>query len=467
MAYQLKKHFSKKEKIYGQFFTPRKIADFMISFSMLHLDKAEKAIDPACGDGVFLSSLIDHGFKEVWGVDIDKSAVKKIPKNIKKRAKIIIGDALIRSPTLTQNFVLPENYFDLSVGNPPFSAKYGRISDYRIKEYSISKNKKSEAIEVLFLERFITLVRHGGVVGIIVPDGILINKNYRYVREFILKYNILAVISLPRGIFRSSLSTTSKTSIIFLKKEKNVENEIFMADVQDVNDLQKILKLYREKRGLWVKPSVESLHPKTYKKLEISFRVPSYQLKELITEMRTGGTEYGKKRKFSTKGIKFISAKVVMPYGLDFKRDEKYIEPNSPMDKTYAHTKVGDLLFVRVGVGCAGRCAVVVDENDIGVADDWIYIIRVNENRVLPHYLAVFMQTNRAVKQLETMKRGVGTVTIPQSELKKLIVPVPPKNFQEKIKKMYLEMVKHTRVGNINKAKKIFEDMKKIVEDNV
>jgi len=465
---QREKFFKVKEKVLGQFFTPPEVADFIVSFALIHLDKAERAIDPACGEGVFLSALLKHGVKEVWGVDVDPNVFDKMPDSIKERVKkIIIGDALIRSPTLSQIFVLPENYFDLAVGNPPFSAKYGRISDYRLKQYKISKNKKSEAIEVLFLERFISLVRPGGIVGIIIPDGILINKNYEYVRKFILDYNIIAIISLPRGLFNSNLRTTSKTSILFLKKEKNKGSDVFMFEVNSIDELPKIIEIYKRKGGIWVKPDVDCLHPKCCKKPAIQFRsgLEVQPLEKLVIEMRTGRTEYGSKRRFTNKGLRYISAKVVTPYGLDFKRDEKFVEPNSPMDKESAHVKPNDVLFVRVGVGCAGRVAVVLDENDVGVADDWIYIIRVDKNKILPHYLAIFLQTKYGKEQLDRIKRGVGTVTIPKSELKKVLVPIPPKDFQEKIKELYIRMVNLTRAGKYNAAKELFEKMKKMVED--
>lgn len=473
MMSQREKFLKKKEKVYGQFFTPAEIADFIVSFGLLHLDKAEKAIDPACGDGVFLSSMLKHGLKEVWGVDIDSNVHSRIPRDVaeNRNVRIIIGDALTRGPTLSQTFLLPENYFDMAVGNPPFSAKFGRVSDNRVVYYEIAKNRRSEAIEVLFLERFLSLVRPGGVVGIIIPDSILVNKNYEYVRRFILnKSRIIAIISLPRRIFRSD--TTSKTSILFLKKgEEGYDNEIFIYTIEDANNISRellnVLDIYRKKGGLWVKPTLASLHPKSYIKPEIRLGrdLPIYALVELIREMRTGGTEYAAKRKFVKNGLKYISAKVVMPYGLDFKRDEKYIKPGSPMDKKFAYVKPGDVLFVRVGVGCAGRSAVVVDETDVGVADDWIYIIRVNEEKILPHYLAVYIQTEYGKVQLESMKRGVGTVTIPQSELKKLLVPIPPKNFQEDVKRAYIKMVELARSGERKNAMKMFEEIRRrIVE---
>jgi type I restriction enzyme M protein len=437
-----------------------------VDFSLKHVDSPKRAIDPACGDGVFLVALLKKGIEEVWGVDIDPNVIEYIPQWVKEKARIVIGDALVRASLIES--VLPENYFDIAVGNPPFSAKYGRVADHRLTMYEISKGESSEAIENLFIERFISLVRPGGVIGIIIPDGVLLSKRNEHVRKFILKYRILAVISLPRGMFRSIIETTSKTSILFVKKESNVGQKTFFHEiVSNTNNFDTILELYNRGEGCWDIPRSDKLHPKQCTKivLEISSKYSVKPLGELLLELKSGRTEYGEKRSFAEHGIRYISAKVVMPYGLDFKRDEKYVEPGSPMDKKTAYVKPNDILFVRVGVGSIGKAAVVIDENDLGVADDWIYIIRVNESKILPHYLAIYLQTTPAKKQLDTMKRGVGTVTIPQSELKKLLVPILPLEQQEKIRLAYIEMIKYNRAGDKNKAIYMFNTIKEMVED--
>jgi len=455
---QRENHFNHKEKVFGQFFTPYDIAEFVVDFALRHVDNADRGIDPACGDGVFLAAMLNKGLRKVWGADIDPEVLKYIPQWIKEKSKILFGDALVRSSLLGPR--IPENYFDIAVGNPPFSAKYGRITDHRLKMYEISRGRKGEAIENLFLERFIGLVRPGGVAGIIIPDGVLLSKTNEHVRRYILRYRIIAVISLPRGIFRSIIGTTSKTSILFVKKEPNNGEKTFFYEVEE--DIREALEAYEKGLGCWEIPLIEMLHPKLCRKpeLEIQTEYPMKPLGELVVEMKSGRTEYGEKRKFVEKGIRYISAKVVVPYGLDFSRSEKYIEPNSPMDKKSAYVKPGDVLFVRVGVGCIGRAAVAIDEEDVGIADDWIYIIRVNNRQILPHYLATYFYTQLARKQIEKMNRGVGTVTIPQSELRKLLVVVPSLEFQEEIRKKYVEMVKIQRSGDKEKAMGIFNELK-------
>ncbi|MEM4156438.1 MAG: N-6 DNA methylase [Archaeoglobaceae archaeon] len=135
-------HFSKKEKVLGQFLTPYPVAEFMIKFSKSFLEKKETAIDPSCGDGVFLLGLLENGFKELWGVDIDPKVLNLIPEKVQMTARIETMDALIRQSLFQP--AIPENYFDLAVGNPPFSAKYGRVKDNRLLFYELGKNKSSQ-----------------------------------------------------------------------------------------------------------------------------------------------------------------------------------------------------------------------------------------------------------------------------------------------------------------------------------
>lgn len=446
---------------------------------MEEISEKGSGCDPACGEGVFLLSMLKGGFKEVVGVDVDEVALNRaselMPPEAEGRVKLFRGNALLRQPTLTDKPLLPENYFDFVCGNPPFSAKYGRIRDLGIlSQYSLGLGRSTQAVEVLFLERFIRLAKKGGVVAIILPDGVFLNINYREVREFILRESrVFAVISLPRGIFGGGLSTTSKTSVLFAIKGERHYGEVFMAEAKSLEELPAILEMYREGSpdgvcSVWAKVSVDALHPKIHLgRTALLFKHPTYPLGELVEEIVTGATEYGEKRKFSERGLRFISAKVVTPLGLDFRKDLKFIEPGSAMDKKRAHVKVGDVVFVRVGVGTIGRTAVITDEEDVGVADDWIYIIRVKQTKVSPFYLAAFLQSKPAKLQIEKLRRGVGTVTIPKSLLAKILVPTPSPDFQAKIETTYREMVKLMREGKYEEAWKKHDALIKAVEHEI
>lgn len=423
---QANKHFSRKEKRLGQFFTPSEVSDFIVSFATKFTTTGKRACDPACGDGVFLSSLIKYDF-EPLGIDIDENIVKSLPETIKKYIRVENG------------LFLDENEkFDLVVGNPPFSSKYGRVKGDILKNFELGEHTSSQAIEILFLEKFVRLCKDGGVIGIILPQGIFSDLRLRYVREYVMNHlSVIAIISLPRNIFRSNGNkTSSKTCILIGKKEtKPTNKEIMFASINSTDEL--LLKKIKTK--IYATPN-EFLYPEFY--LGRNQMLDNFKkLKEFKIEIIQGRTRYGKERKFTTEGIPFISAKIITPIGIDFSKDKKFVEPNSNMDNKKAHTKTGDILFVRVGVGCIGRVAVVTKTSEEGVADDWIYIIRVKDNRLSPFFLAFWLQTSTIQREIKRLARGVGTVTIPIALVKELPIPIPDDNLLKKCKEKYYEIV--------------------------
>ncbi|WDC10797.1 N-6 DNA methylase [Escherichia albertii] len=140
---------------------------------------------------------------------------------------------------------------------------------------------------VLFIDRCLQLLKPGGRLLIVLPDGILCNSGDRYVREYIMgrkdektgefvggKAIVKAVISLPSDCFKLS-GTGAKTSILSLQKRHanpkqpeqflpEPQTDVFMAvaetlgyvvknNIEDynagvANDLDKIVSAY--KRGV-------------------------------------------------------------------------------------------------------------------------------------------------------------------------------------------------------------------------
>lgn len=83
---------------------------------------------------------------------------------------------------------------------------------------------------VLFIDRCLQLLKPGGKLLIVLPDGVLCNSGERYVREYIMgskddasgefhggKAKVKAVISLPSDAFKLS-GTGAKTSVLYVQK---------------------------------------------------------------------------------------------------------------------------------------------------------------------------------------------------------------------------------------------------------
>jgi len=151
------------------------------------------------------------------------------------------------------------NRFDMIVTNPPFGTnldkkfptveeddkytnekminkyieEYGDI--YREEMKQVTENidepirglftvgKTSGATEVLFIERCLDLLKAGGRMGIVLPEGVLNSSNLQSAREYFeSRAKIILIVSLPQDIFMSS-GATVKTSLVFFKKFTEAE----------------------------------------------------------------------------------------------------------------------------------------------------------------------------------------------------------------------------------------------------
>jgi type I restriction enzyme M protein len=94
--------------------------------------------------------------------------------------------------------------------------------------FDLPKSDKSKIkTEILFIERCLVLLKPGGRMGIVLPEGIYNNPSLAYVRQFVedLAY-LKAVVSLPQETFISS-GASVKASLLFLQRYTDEEKERF------------------------------------------------------------------------------------------------------------------------------------------------------------------------------------------------------------------------------------------------
>ena len=161
---------------------------------------------------------------------------------------------------------------DLVLTNPPFGKSVkteGILLDYQFgHEVKVFKSKgrppekrpkNSQDSEVLFIEHYLRVLKPGGKLLIVLPDGVLSNATAKPVRDYLREHAIIkAVISLPSETFAST-GTSIPTNVVYLQKKRpgDVQGDIFMARADYVgrrangdplkeNDLPFILEKFRE-----------------------------------------------------------------------------------------------------------------------------------------------------------------------------------------------------------------------------
>lgn len=90
------------------------------------------------------------------------------------------------------------------------------IGESLLEQYDTGK--MNSLTEVLFIERCLNLLKPGGRMGIVLPEGTLNNDNLQRVREYVeSRAKILLIVSIPQDVFMAS-GATVKPSLMFFKK---------------------------------------------------------------------------------------------------------------------------------------------------------------------------------------------------------------------------------------------------------
>jgi type I restriction enzyme M protein len=94
--------------------------------------------------------------------------------------------------------------------------------------FDLPKSHKSKIkTEILFIERCLDLLKPGGRMGIVLPEGVFNNPSLVKIRQFVEDSAYLkAVVSLPQETFISS-GASVKASLLFLQKYTDEEKERF------------------------------------------------------------------------------------------------------------------------------------------------------------------------------------------------------------------------------------------------
>lgn len=87
--------------------------------------------------------------------------------------------------------------------------------------------------EVLFIERCLNLLKPGGRMGIVLPEGVLNNTNLQKIRDFVeSKAKIMLVVSIPQDVFIAS-GATVKPSLLFFRKFTEEEATLYATIIDD------------------------------------------------------------------------------------------------------------------------------------------------------------------------------------------------------------------------------------------
>ena len=508
----------------GQFFTPASVIKFMVKYLDPELDK--KVIDPACGHGGFLleckdilllkikhkysnqKEIIESKYAEVisnlHGLDKDSYLAKicKLYIDIISQGKsnIFCEDSLDPNSYRKETTSFIKNdHFDYVFTNPPFGAKIPIDNKKILENFELahkwdykdgkwikqSKLIKKQPPQILFIERCVQLLKDGGKLGIVLPEGLFGNPTNRYIWEYLRnKGKILGVISLDQNAFQPY--TCNKTSILFFQKLNNLSENYqidfgIVSNVGHDKDGKVQYKLnkdgsikYDEKNQPIVNNDLINLHLKIKENSEFNhlkeqnvFRlninqiknnifIPSYYtgvekpLKSLmdnknyillsIADLIEKGIIYTKNKEFLPRGdeigshvyglgdIPFIRTSEINNWEVNLDAHKKTSEEVYNQFKDKQNIEIGDILLVKDGgPNLIGKTAYITKLDRKIIIQSHIYQFKLlkNEENIDSYLLLYLLNLDLVQKQIKAITFVQGTISTIGNRIKDVKLPIP------------------------------------------
>lgn len=514
----------------GQFFTPREIIEFMVKF--INPGYEELIIDPACGSGGFLlysiKHIIDKAHNEygeneskeivwnfshgnVFGIEVNdriaRIAMMDMVIHDDGHTNIECNDALLPFDAFDPRRDIKPKKYNMVLTNPPFGSREKRkeiLLNYDLGKTKVGKARNSQRKEILFIERCLELVKVGGRIGIVLPDGILNNTKDRYAREFLLKQaKVNGIISLPVYAF-VPFGSGMKTSLIFLetckegKAPKRGTYEVFMAVANNIgydstgreislNDLPKILEHFWS-RGTslnveFLKPEefVKSLRVKEVKEsfdfsrldpdyyfltkrcdeLLSKLSLPLKRLKQLVKDPIKSGTRPKGRAQYIVGEIPSLEGGDVSDTGHIGVKDLKFIPRAFHECHKASAVHIGDILIVKDGAttGKVGKLLNDFPYEECNI-NEHLFRVRINEEIVDPYYVFGFLFSEIGQLLLKREITGGAQGGIAKPAVENTLIPIPAEDVQKKIRNNIKDTL--ARVFELHKNISItIEDFKK------
>lgn len=169
-----------------------------------------RVLEPSMGVGHFFGMMPEAMRKNsrMTGVELD-SITGRI-------AQKLYPDTEIRVQGF-EEAKLPDNQFDLAVGNVPFG-------NYQVVDPRYDHLKLN--IHDYFIAKTLDTLRVGGVAAVITTNGTLDKRDERFRRYMAERADLVGAVRLPNNAFAQMANTQVTTDILFLQKHAGVPEEM-------------------------------------------------------------------------------------------------------------------------------------------------------------------------------------------------------------------------------------------------
>lgn len=206
----------------GEFYTPRPVTHFVVD--MVDPKLGETVLDPACGTGGFLTSVIDNftvnTTEEYRTLQQTIRGIEKKPFPYLLCVTNLLAHGIDVPDVRRENFLVKstseyaiKDKVHIIVTNPPF----GGAEEKAISQSVPAEFRDTETAD-LFLVHMMALLKDGGRCGMVLPDGFLFGTGVKSAikKKLLEECNLHTIVRLPKDVFAPY--TNINTNLLFFQK---------------------------------------------------------------------------------------------------------------------------------------------------------------------------------------------------------------------------------------------------------
>ncbi|WP_460746629.1 N-6 DNA methylase [Microvirgula curvata] len=400
---------------WGRYYTVDWVSQCLIG--EMHIHDPSVIVELGAGRGALATAAGDKWHNaEIITVDMDYSSAHFLNQLAKRKLGSFthyVHDAL--DDDLANQIGLPLGSVDVAVCNPPYVRPRWRSSfSHILEDAGLSGALKSihdAGADLLFIAQNLRLLRQGGKLGLILPDGLITAEKFAGVRRNLLREHFVEqVVQLPRRVFAG---TEAQTYLVVLAKKSGETDAVTLRQVGMDGMVSEPIAITADlaQRRLDYAYHVSARdqpHP---------YREGSIQCIRDITLNLTRGSISS--HQISQCGWPvfhlndFSAGDLVVP-----KRFRLTQHMQNGLPTRIRVSMPGDILIARIGRNLHEKIALV--QHGPCVVSDCVFTLRVREKDRLP--LMVFLTSKSGRRALEASAHGVGARYLSTSDILDLVI---------------------------------------------
>ena len=226
------------QKLRGAYYTPLQLSNAMVSFFVE--DNIKNILEPSCGDGVFVDSIIQKGLLNdsisITAIEIEESEAEKVKGRYRDKNVNVLNKDFFDFYKENYN----EMKYDLILGNPPYiryqylTEKQREIQSEILTTHGMKSNKLINAW-VAFLVACIHMLNDNGKIAFVVPAEILQVAYAEDLRKFLSnELSKITLITFEKLVFPD----IEQEVLIFIGEKGKEEKGIRIIELEDLDDLE-------------------------------------------------------------------------------------------------------------------------------------------------------------------------------------------------------------------------------------